>query len=413
MLRIGCIADDFTGGSDIASFFVKGGLSTVLYNGIPEENMDSDADVCVIALKTRTQETKSAVEDSLEAIRWLRKNGAQQFYVKYCSTFDSTPEGNIGPICDAVMEELDVPYTILCPALPVNGRTVKNGHLYVHGVPLHESPMKDHPLTPMWDSDLVELMNAQSKYPSVKLPDVSGDADVEQFVAETSAELDADRFYMVPDYERDEDAEQLVQLLGGLTLITGGSGLAEPLAQKYEKSQENQNFTSIKAPALILSGSCSEATRNQVAEYEKSGGASYFMNPVKLLSGEDSVDNIWKYVTDHKDKSVLVYSSDKPENVRQMQQEHGKEAVAETLEKATAELASRAVEAGYHRLIVAGGETSGAVTKKLGYSSYHIGQSVAPGVPVMIPTQDTRIRLVLKSGNFGEADFFHRALSLT
>lgn len=413
MFRIGCIADDFTGGSDIASFFVKGGLRTVLYNGIPEKDMDSEADVCVIALKTRTQETKSAVSDSLAAIKWLQAHGAQQFYVKYCSTFDSTPEGNIGPICDAVMEELDVPYTILCPALPVNGRTVQEGHLYVHGVPLHESPMKDHPLTPMWDSDLVELMNAQSNYPSVKLPNTHRNKNVDEFIENISNEIDADHFYIVPDYEKTEDAQKLVQSFGGLKLLTGGSGLAEPLAQKYEKNLETEKFTSSEAPALILSGSCSEATRNQVAEYEKSGGASYFMDPVKLLSGEDSVDNIWDFVTQNKDESVLVYSSDTPENVRQMQKIHGKEEVAETLEKATAELASHAVAEGYHRLIVAGGETSGAVTKKLGFTGYHIGQSIAPGVPVMIPTQDTRIRLVLKSGNFGEADFFLRALSLT
>ncbi|WP_227001795.1 3-oxo-tetronate kinase [Virgibacillus necropolis] len=411
-MRFGCIADDFTGGSDIASFFVKGGLRTVLYNGVPQGDVMPDADACVIALKTRTQNTKEAVKSSLVAINWLKEQGAQQYYVKYCSTFDSTPEGNIGPICDAVMEEINVPYTILCPALPVNGRTVKDGCLYVHGVPLHKSPMKDHPLTPMWDYDLVRLMNAQSKFPSVKIPTSLPELEAEEFIEKFMNKIDTSRFYLVPDYEKEEDAEKLVQLFGDLKLITGGSGLAEPLAKVGNRNVETNTFEQSKSPALVLSGSCSEATRNQIAEYEKSGGISYFMDPVKLLSGEESVENIWNVIAKNKDTSVLVYSSDTPENVKLIQ-EQGKAEVAERLEKATADIAERAVNAGYHRIIVAGGETSGAVTKRLGFTGYHIGESIAPGVPIMIPIQETRIRLVLKSGNFGESDFFLRALSLT
>lgn len=176
-MLLGCIADDFTGASDAASFLVKGGMQTLLLNGIPE-NIDmveiARADAVVIALKTRTQETVSAVNDSLNAIKWLEKNGARHFYVKYCSTFDSTPSGNIGPICDKAMEYLGVQYTLLCPALPVNGRIVKDGILYVNGVPLAESHMKNHPLTPMHESDIALLMQPQSKYISHKLlPDAA------------------------------------------------------------------------------------------------------------------------------------------------------------------------------------------------------------------------------------------------
>lgn len=411
LLLLGCIADDFTGGSDIASFFAKGGLSTILYNGIPNENHTSDTDVCVIALKTRTQNTEEAVKDSLEAINWLKKQGAEQFYVKYCSTFDSTPKGNIGPICDAVMENLNVPYTILCPALPINGRTVRDGCLYVNGVPLHESSMKDHPLTPMWDCDLVRLMSAQSKFPSVKLPSSLRNKEAGEYIEGVKKELDPSPFYIVPDYETEEDAQQLVQLFGNLTLITGGSGLAEPLARSFKRNAEADQMGSPGAKALILSGSCSETTRKQIEAYQQSGGESYFIDPLKLLSGEESVENIWNVIQNKQD-SILVYSSDTPENVKQTQ-EQGKEEVAERLEKTTAELAALAVEAGYHRIIVAGGETSGAVTKRLGYTGYHIGRSIAPGVPIMIPTQDTRVRVVLKSGNFGETDFFLRALSMT
>jgi 3-dehydrotetronate 4-kinase len=411
-LRFGVIADDFTGGSDIASFFVKGGLSTVLYSGVPEMDEVPKAEVCVIALKTRTQDPNDAVNDSLEAIAWLKEQGAQQFYIKYCSTFDSTPEGNIGPICDAVMEELDVPYTILCPALPVNGRVVKNGCLYVNGVPLHKSPMKDHPLTPMWDCDLVRLMEAQSIYPSVKM---SGDLDKEEVnerMTRITTQNKHSHFYIIPDYETEEDAEKLVQCFGGLKVITGGSGLAYPLAKMYKKQAEADGFERSHSPAFLLAGSCSEATRNQITEYQQSGGKTYFMDPLKLMSGEESVEKIWNVISQNKEESILVYSSDTPEKVRDIQQK-GKEEVAGRLEKATADLAELAVEAGFHRIIVAGGETSGAVAKRLGYNGYHIGDSISPGVPTMIPIEDNRIRMVFKSGNFGQSDFFLQALSLT
>jgi 3-dehydrotetronate 4-kinase len=412
LLRFGVIADDFTGASDIASFFVKGGLSTVLYTGIPEMDEVPKAEVCVIALKTRTQNPKDAVKDSLEAIAWLKEQGAQQFYIKYCSTFDSTPEGNIGPICDAVLEELDVPYTILCPALPVNGRVVKNGCLYVNGVPLHKSPMKDHPLTPMWDCDLVRLMDAQSKFPSVKMPDALDKEEVNERITGIAAQNKHSPFYIIPDYEKEEDAEQLVELFGELKLITGGSGLAYPLAKMYNKNVEANGFERSHSPSLLLAGSCSEATRNQITEYQRSGGKTYFMDPLKLISGEESVERIWSVISQNKDESILVYSSDTPENVRDIQQK-GKEAVAERLEKATADLAELAVQAGFHRIIVAGGETSGAVAKRLGHNGYHIGDSISPGVPIMIPIEDHRIRIVFKSGNFGQSDFFLQALSLT
>ncbi len=409
-MLIGCIADDFTGGSDIASFFVKGGLRTVLYNGVPEEGIDASiADVCVIALKTRTQETKSAVKDSLTAVKWLESQGAKKFYVKYCSTFDSTPKGNIGPICDAVMEYLETPYTILCPALPVNGRTVTNGCLYVHGVPLHESSMKDHPLTPMWDCDLVRLMSPQSKFQSFKLETTTDYLD--SFIESCQTEVDGSSFYIIPDFEKSEDARTIVERFGNLPLLTGGSGLAEQLAKQYQKNTENNEFGKTDSPALLLAGSCSETTRNQIQQYEMSGGESYFIDPLKLVTGEESVDHIWQQIISS-DNTILLYSSDTPDNVRKNQQQ-GNDGLAKMLEDTIAELAFRALQAGYHRIIVAGGETSGAVIKKLGYSSYHIGESVGPGVPIMIPTEDLQTRIVLKSGNFGEPNFFLQALSLT
>lgn len=173
-LLLGCVADDFTGGSDAASHLAAGGLNTILCNGVPAPGFvpPEGCEAVVIALKSRTQETESAVADSMKAARWLAEQGAEQLYVKYCSTFDSRPCGNIGPIVDAILEAFNVPGTVLCPALPSNGRVVRDGILYVNGVPLAESPMKDHPLTPMWESRVAKLMEPQGKYACLEV--VSG-----------------------------------------------------------------------------------------------------------------------------------------------------------------------------------------------------------------------------------------------
>ena len=425
MLRFGCIADDFTGASDAASFLVKGGMSVQLFNGIPSGDTVAavNTDAVVIALKSRTQETKAAVKDSLEAIKWLKERGARQFYFKYCSTFDSTREGNIGPVADAVMEYLKVPYTILCPALPVNGRVVKEGRLYVNGVPLNESPMKDHPLTPMWESSIAKLIEPQSKYPSVELwgdeLGISRDELSEKLLSklsESSKESgkDSSHFYVIPDYRDDVDAHDIVRLFGDLGFITGGSGILEELASHLSKGETAGKMPESSTPGrgILLAGSCSKATLGQIAYFMEHGGAAKKISPEKLISGEESIEDIWSFVEKNPDRDVLIYSSDTPENVKKTQS-LGQERIAGLLEDTEAEIAKRALKAGIKRIIVAGGETSGAVTKKLGFSSYIIGDSVAPGVPVMVPVEDKSVRLVLKSGNFGQPDFFERALKLT
>lgn len=416
MLKFGCVADDFTGASDAASFLEKGGLSVVLSNGVPSADfcLPEDAQALVIALKSRTQETKAAVQDSLAAVRYLKEAGASQIYSKYCSTFDSTPKGNIGPIADAIMEYLQVPYTILCPALPVNGRTVKEGRLYVNGIPLDESPMKNHPLTPMWDSRIGRLIRPQSKYPSIEIwkKDLQDAARCEQKIKEALSS--SSHFYVIPDYVDEKDGERIVELFGGLSFLTGGSGILEPLAKKLSGGavREAALDTHVKGKALLLAGSCSKATLGQIAYFQAQGGTSRRIDPLELLSGADSVDKIWQFIEEHAGETVLIYSSDAAENVKKAQ-EMGKERVAACLEAAMAALGERAVKSGVCRLIVAGGETSGAVTERLGFSAYRIGASVAPGVPVMEPLGNKGVRLVLKSGNFGAADFFEKALALT
>lgn len=408
---LGCIADDFTGASDAASFLVKGGMKTLLFNGIPKEEEElEECQAVVIALKTRTQESLSAVNDTLQAAAWLKNNGAEQLYIKYCSTFDSTRTGNIGPILDALLENYDVPCTILCPALPVNGRTVKEGKLYVNGVPLHESPMKDHPLTPMWDSDIKNLMEAQSKYSCVK---VSREEMMDGRLKKDQGK-EKKHWYIIPDYVEDKDAEMIVKGYADLPVLSGGSGMLTELARYYITGEKTTADTrnGVSGAAILLAGSCSKATREQIAYYQKSGKPFMKIDPLKLLSGEQKEEELWTFVEGHAKEDVLIYSSDDPDAVKQIQK-NGKEKVAGILEDLMAQLAKKAVYNGYKRIIVAGGETSGAVTKGLGFSSYIIGDSVAPGVPVMIPRNQKDTRLVLKSGNFGQKDFFLRALTMT
>ena len=410
MAILGCIADDFTGASDAASFLVKGGMSVCLYNGVPAqgETAPGETQAIVIALKSRTQERAGAVADSLVAADFLLKQGVKQLYFKYCSTFDSTAEGNIGPVADALMERTGAPYTVLCPSLPANGRTVEGGSLFVNGVPLHQSHMKDHPLTPMRDCRIDRLMAPQSRYPGRVL----AREELEGFRAPEGGPC-----YLIPDYSSDEDGKRIARIFGSLPLLTGGSGLLEHLAREWTGEMTGEGKiprSGTRGRALLLAGSCSKATLGQIAWYQAQGKPSFKLDPAALLEGTQTPEDAWDFIAAHQgeEDAVLVYSSDSPERVREYQK-LGAGKVAALLEGITARLARKAGEAGYTRIISAGGETSGAVTKGLGFQSYLIGPSVAPGVPVMVPAEAPEIRLVLKSGNFGGEDFFGRALDMT
>lgn len=409
----GCVADDFTGASDAASFFAEGGLQTALYNGVPDQ-LTAAGQAVVIALKTRTQEKKMAVNETLAAVRWLKAQGARQIYIKYCSTFDSTPQGNIGPVLDALLAEYHQPYTILCPALPVNGRIVRHGRLYVNGVLLADSPMKDHPLTPMWDSEIARLMKPQSIYEcmnlteeELKLPKEGISMKIKDF------RKDHHHFYVIPDYVKNDDGERIVDLFGSLPILSGGSGLVKHLALRQTDGGRKRcaAATETDGPGVILAGSCSEMTRSQIAYAQAHCIASIKIEPLVLMNQECGAEMLWDFLQEQRGNHILFYSSDVPDQVKRIQQA-GKGQVADFLETLMAELAVRAMKAGYVKIIVAGGETSGAVTRALGFNSYVIGESVAPGVPVMIPQENKRMRLVLKSGNFGQPDFFIRALRI-
>ena len=283
----GCVADDFTGASDAASFLVKGGMSVQLFNGIPGKGsrVGEGIQAIVIALKSRTQDTGEAVADTLRSLGWLKEQGVERFYLKYCSTFDSTPKGNIGPAADAAMEFLGVSYTVLCPALPVNGRVVMKGELYVGGVPLHESPMKNHPLTPMWDARIANLMEPQSKYSCVELWKEQMDRPADEIRAMLADRAGGQEpFYVIPDYQDMEDGERIVELFGDLALLTGGSGILEPLAKHLSSSQDILPELDIRAEgaAVLIAGSCSRATLGQIDYFQTHGGLSYKMDPMAM-----------------------------------------------------------------------------------------------------------------------------------
>ncbi len=418
-ILLGCVADDFTGASDAASFLANQGIKTLLFNGIPEDGtLVEDCAAIVIALKTRSAPAEQAVADTSRALEWLRNHNTEQFYIKYCSTFDSTPQGNIGQNIDVALDICETKYTLICPSLPVNGRMVSNGILYVDGVPVAESHMAKHPLNPIWDSRIKELMRPQGQYPCMVISPALWDKSDEEIMA-TVEKFAAGKkhFYIVPEYKTDEDGEKITRLFGANSLLTGGSGLLAHLAQRlksvYDCSSEEPLLSGIKGQALILSGSCSQATAQQCKNY----AAEHVTMPIypkNLLDGTQTVDDLWTFISSHEEDDVLIYSAgatDPSSRKYASKEESIRASIA--LEAIMAQLGKKAIDSGFTRLIVAGGETSGAVTLALGFNAFQIGESVAPGVPVMIPLHRPDTRIVLKSGNFGQLDFFERALRIS
>ena len=382
----------------------KGGMRVVLLNGIPDSNPLEKSewervDAVVIALKSRSSASEKAVEDTLKAANWLKAHGAEHYYIKYCSTFDSTKNGNIGPVCDAMLEWMGEKYTILCPSLPVNGRTVKDGCLYVENVPLSESHMRYHPLNPMTDSRIKNLMEAQSRY---HVCEIGRNYEIK----EKADGQNQKHFYLVPDYETEEDGEAIAEAFRDIKLFTGGSGLPESLARIYTggcKGEDSDFTTEAEGRTLILAGSCSKMTLEQIEEFQQTGQPSYRIEPSQLLEGKQSLDEFKGYI-EKSDGNVLIYSSDTVTHIQN--NSFRQREVSDVLEQALSELALFAIKAGIDKIIVAGGETSGAVMLRLNYKMFHIGKSVAPGVPVLIPFNRPKLHIVLKSGNFGKRDFF-------
>lgn len=404
---LGCVADDFTGAGDAASFLQAGGATVILSNGIPERE-DEDimrAQAVVIALKTRSCPPCEAVDRTMAAFSWLKAHGARTLYFKYCSTFDSTEKGNIGPVLDAALERWNIPYTLLCPTLLENGRSVKDGKLYVNGVLLEESPMKDHPLNPMRDSRLKYLMERQSRYPCYRLDE--GESEQELKHHEKSG-----NYYLIPDYYEEKQGRWIAEKYGNLPLLSGGSGLLRMIARTWDAVEERKDvMPSLCSAPVILAGSCSQATREQIRYYESKGGASYRIHPLRFVQGIQTMDHVRAFLDDNKNQAALVYTSAPPDEGNHIKAEWKESypSLEHYNEELLARTAAYAAECGRTRIIAAGGETSGAVMQKLGMRTFYIGRSIAPGVPVMYPAGQEGMELILKSGNFGQEDFFIRA----
>ena len=427
---LGVIADDHTGATDVASMLVRSGLRTVQIIGVPTATTDAgDVDAVVIALKSRTIAPAEAIEQSLASLRWLQQRGVQRFYFKYCSTFDSTPKGNIGPVADALMQALGTHYSIACPAFPENQRTIFKGHLFVGDVLLSDSGMRNHPLTPMTDANLVRFLQAQSRCKVGLLSHLQiakGAASLKQVVTQkiTEAEKETPGVIDIADAITNDDLMVLGHALADIPLVTAGSGLALGLAAAYiERGLAKADAHAAQLPvaggkAVVISGSCSVATNAQVKYWIASGKPSIKIDAREIAGGQLVAQRVLDWHAKQAE-TCLIYATSPPEEVAALQKEFGANSLGEQIEHCFAKIAQGLIAQQVRRFVVAGGETSGAVVNALGVQSLKIGETIDPGVPwtsgqVGKPLPDTSapVLLALKSGNFGTEDFFAKALAM-
>ena len=418
-IKLGCIADDFTGATDLASNLVRGGMRAVQTIGVPRQALDTQADAAVVALKSRTVSPGEAVAQSLAALQWLKVQGARQIYFKYCSTFDSVyngeQRGNIGPVTEALMDALGTDFTVATPAFPDNARTVFKGHLFVGDVLLAESGMRNHPLTPMTDSNLVRVLQAQCKHP-VGLLDYSVVAQGEAAIGQRIGQLRAQGVRIaVVDALSNADLLVLGRALAGLPLLTAGSGLAIGLPANFSiaASPCASVLPAARGFAAVVSGSCSVATNEQVRHFISAGLSAFAIDPLQLAAGVDVVAKALDWAGSRLGpQPLLVYSTVDTVAVKAAQARMGAQAAGELVEQALARIAKGLVERGVGQLIVAGGETSGACVQALGIERMQVGMQVAPGVPwchALIAPHAKPLHILLKSGNFGADDIFSQA----
>jgi uncharacterized protein YgbK (DUF1537 family) len=419
-MLLGCIADDLTGATDLSLMLSREGLRTVQSTGLPQDDLDlAGVDALVIALKSRTIPAADAVAQSLAAAGWLLANGAKRLFFKYCSTFDSTDEGNIGPVAEALLKRLDAGFTIACPAFPATGRSIYQGHLFVNGVPLDESSMRDHPLTPMRDSDLRRVLQRQTELPVGLVAYADVDAGAAAITSAFDRERAAGKRIAIVDALKDSHLREIGKALVDLALVTGGSGIAIGLPAAYRDAgliaELTPPATSIAAPAgrgAILAGSCSAATRGQVETAQKAGLPALRIDPLAIASGALTPATVIDWlVAQPADTTPLVYSSDDPDSVRAVQEKLGRDKAGALVEDLLATVAAALPAKGFTRLLVAGGETSGAVVNALGVKALSIGPEIDPGVPWTRSRSGPDVALALKSGNFGTSDFFLKAWS--
>jgi uncharacterized protein YgbK (DUF1537 family) len=418
-LRLGCIADDFTGATDLANNLVRAGMRVVQTIGVPGGPLDAEVDAVVVALKSRTVPAADAVAQSLAALRWLQAQGAGQFYFKVCSTFDSTPQGNIGPVTDALMDALGCRFAAVTPAFPDNQRAVFKGHLFVGDVLLSDSGMRHHPLTPMTDANLVRVLQAQTRR-RVGLIDHGVVARGADAIAERMAQLEREGIALaIVDAIRNDDLLQLGRALKGHVLVTAGSGVAIGLPANWGllPSPGVAALPPARGLGAIVSGSCSLATNGQVAHARAAGVPVFGVDPLQLAAGVDVAAQALAWARERLagGTPVLVTATADAAQLQAVQAQLGAAQAGELVERTLAAIGRGLVEAGVRQLVVAGGETSGAVVQALGITQLQIGAQIDPGVPwcaARTPaTGGEWLHITLKSGNFGTADFFTKAFA--
>jgi uncharacterized protein YgbK (DUF1537 family) len=415
-LKLACIADDFTGGTDLANNLVRAGMRTVQVIGVPTGPLP-EADAIVVALKSRTAPVAQAVAQSLAAAAWLTQSGSPQVYFKVCSTFDSTPQGNIGPVAQALRQYLQAPLVLVTPAFPENGRTVFKGHLFVGDLLLSDSSMRHHPLTPMIDSNLVRVLQAQLTQDRVGLIDHRVTEQGAVAVRERMQALKLEGVtFAIADAVSDEDLRILAAATADAPLVVAGSGLAIGISAVHDLKA---NSDAAKLPAAsgaqaIVSGSCSAATNAQVAAFVAGGGAAFVVDPIRISAGIDVVNEAVVWARPRLGKHpVLIYATAEPSVVVAVQTQLGADRAGEMVEKVLADIAKELVGLGVGQLLIAGGETSGACIQALGIGQLRIGPQIDPGVPwCHAKTSYGGLHVALKSGNFGGVNFFSHAFDL-
>jgi uncharacterized protein YgbK (DUF1537 family) len=421
-LSLGCIADDYTGASDLANTLTRAGLRTVQTIGVPSDNLKlPEVDAVVVSLKSRSIEAGLAVTRSRAAEKWLRSRGADHVLFKICSTFDSTDAGNIGPVMDALRADSAETIVLVTPAFPETGRTVYQGNLFVGLVPLNESPLKDHPLNPMHDSNLVRVLARQSKTKVglIALATLTRGPDA---VRAQLADLSAKGFgAAIIDAAFDRDLETIGSVALDHRLSVGASGIGLGIARALVASAKVKSSTPsaapdtpVDGPAVCLAGSCSQATLQQIANAEKTMAVLH-LDPERVVAGKDEAGRALAWAKTRINQGpILIASSSTPEEVAALQSRHGRDAAGHAIEQAMADIAEGLVQSGVRRLVVAGGETSGAVVDRLRIPGFLVGAEIAAGVPVLraVGAKNGEMLLALKSGNFGGPEFFSDALAL-
>jgi uncharacterized protein YgbK (DUF1537 family) len=416
-MLLGAIADDFTGATDLCSMLVRGGMRTVQLIGVPSPDLPvPDADAVVVALKSRTAPARQAVEESLAALRWLQAAGARQYFFKYCSTFDSTRQGNIGPVADALIGAIGSGFALACPAFPTNARTVYQGHLFVGGTLLNESGMEHHPLTPMTDANLVRVLSAQTEGTVGLVPFVTVDQGAHAIRDAMTQLKERGRRYAIVDAITDAHLVAIGEAAANHALITGGSGVAIGLPANFRRAGllseavDPGALPKVDGASAVVAGSCSRATLAQLG-YARDHLPVFELDALATPDAAALSEAALAWASDKiGDKPVVIAASAPPEKVAELQSKLGREQAGTLIEDAVARIAEGLVARGVRKMVVAGGETSGAVVGRLGVRSLRIGSEIDPGVPwTLAAGSGADLLLALKSGNFGATDFFLKA----